>query len=515
VSSQLAYEPNELRLPVPIGKQPQWLQADTPRKVLRVGRRGSKTRFAMIAAIAGHGPATDIADQPLFPGILHGGDVLWVAVDYPQLTTVLWTEELVPRFGNLSWAHLNQQTHTLTLDGLGKLFLRGADALSGVRGMGKNLRGVIIDEAAHFDLEGALLNEVLPTLLDNRGWLIMMSTTNAGPDGNQAKRVPSFFNLICQGIKAGEARFKGWAEFYGTAFDNPKIDEAGINELISFYPPGSPQMKQEVYAELLKAGVGVALPKLSAERHLVERFPVPSHWTQFGGFDWGFNHPWVFGWYAVDEDGNVVKVETVWGREDLPEAIADKIIRTCPNATGRRFIIHSGHDIEQKKGEAIGFKGPTIAERLIARRLKTIKGNNARVLGLNNMRLYTNWEETWPKERRPRFTLMDTDGNRKCLTQMQAMQVDPDDLEDALKVDADAAGRGGDDSYDETRYALMSRPLNATPLPHEPGENESPGYNYPKGRPNERETGEEAWARMTGIPQSPTEGRYRVPMRRG
>ncbi len=491
MATALAYEPNELRLPLPIGKQPTWLDADTPRKVLRVGRRGSKTRFAMIAAIAGHGPATDVPDVPQFPGILHGGDVLWVAVDYPQLTTVLWTEELVPRFGNLSWAHLNQQTHTLTLDGLGKLFLRGADALSGVRGMGKNLRGVIIDEAAHFDLEGALLNEVLPTLLDNRGWLIMMSTTNAGPDGNQAKRVPSFFNLICEGIRSNEPRFEGWKEFTGTAFDNPKIDKAGINELISFYPPDSPQMKQEVYAELLKAGVGLALPKLTAERHLVGRFPVPSHWVQFGGFDWGFNHPWVFGWYAVDEDGNVVKIDTLWGREQLPADIAMTISTAVPSAVGKRFIIHAGHDIFQNKGQAIGFQGPTIAEKLLERGLKVIQGNNSRVLGLNNMRLYTNWEESWPAERRPRFTLMDTDGNRKCLAQLQSMQIDPDNMEDALKIDADAAGRGGDDSYDETRYALMSRPLNATPIPHEPGENEAIRYDYAKQRPGVRETGEQ------------------------
>lgn len=496
MSASVSFEQDELRLPVPIGKQREMLESASPRKVLRFGRRGGKTRFGMLAAIAGHGPTTDIEDQPLFPGILHGGDVLWVAVDYPQLTTVLWTEELVPRFGNLSWAHLNQQTHTLTLDGLGKLFLRGADALSGVRGMGKNLRGVIIDEAAHFDLEGALLNEVLPTLLDNRGWLIIKSTTNAGPDGNQAKRVPSFFNLVCEGIRAKEPRFDGWEEFTGTAFDNPKINQEGIKELISFYPPDSPQMKQEVYAELLKAGVGLALPKLTAEKHLVERYPVPSHWTQFGGFDWGFNHPWVFGWYASDEDGNVVKIETLWGREQLPAEIADTISTAIPSAKGKRFIIHAGHDIFQKKGQAVGFQGPTIAEKLLEKGLKVIKGNTERVLGLNNMRLYTNWEDSWPSERKPRFTLMDTEGNKRCLAQMQSMQIDPDNIEDALKIDADAAGRGGDDSYDETRYALMSRPLNATPIPHEPGENESPGYDYTTHKPRVRETGEQYMDKM-------------------
>ena len=36
------------------------------------------------------------------------------------------------------------------------------------------------------------------------------------------------------------------------------------------------------------------------------------------------------------------------------------------------------------------------------------------------------------------------------------MTIDPAKPEDALKEDADAAGRGGDDMYDETRYGLMS-----------------------------------------------------------
>ena len=39
------------------------------------------------------------------------------------------------------------------------------------------------------------------------------------------------------------------------------------------------------------------------------------------------------------------------------------------------------------------------------------------------------------------------------------MTLDPKRPEDAEKIDADSMGRGGDDYYDENRYALMSRPL--------------------------------------------------------
>ena len=54
---------------------------------------------------------------------------------------------------------------------------------------------------------------------------------------------------------------------------------------------------------------------------------------------------------------------------------------------------------------------------------------------------------------------MDTPGNRKCFVALETMIINPDDPEDVLKINADPiTGEGGDDFYDETRYALASRP---------------------------------------------------------
>src|SRR5205085_7255410 len=85
---------DELILPEPIGKQIEWLDSPASRKVLRVGRRGAKTRFAFIAALLGHGPI-DKEGAPRFSGVLQGGDVVWIAQNYTNLTTVLWREEIV------------------------------------------------------------------------------------------------------------------------------------------------------------------------------------------------------------------------------------------------------------------------------------------------------------------------------------------------------------------------------------------------------------------------------------
>lgn len=508
---------DDLILPEPIGLQPEWLESPKSRKVCRIGRRGSKTRFALIAAIAGHGPGED--GKRMFPGIAEGVDVVWVAQDYPNLIRVVWQEELIPRMDHLSWCTLHKSApYTATINGKGTLHLVSAEAINGIRGLGKKVGGVIIDEAAWLDLEAALQDVILAILLDNGGWLIIMSTTNAGPDGNTLKRLPSYFNIICAQIRAGE-RSDEWVEFYGTAFDNPVISDQAIRDLIAEYPADSPKLKQEVYAELLIAGVGLALPKLDRAHHIVPRYAIPSHWTQFGALDWGFNHPWVFGWYACDEDGGIVKVDTLWGREDLPDEIATTIRQSGAPISQPRFVIHAGHDIFTHKGRAIGFKGPTIAEKLRLQGLKVIEASISRVLGLDNLRAYTDWADPNPEHphgKAPRFTMMETAGNLRCLAQLQSMQIDPKDMEDALKIDADSAGRGGDDSYDETRYGLMSRPIVAKAIQiASVAQDRSPGYDYEKHQVKQRPSADEEVAKIIdrSLPQSPTVNRYRVPRR--
>lgn len=513
-----------LDLPEPVGKQFEWLDSPALRKVLRVGRRGSKTRFAFSAALAGHGPGWEDG-TPLHRGVLQGGDVVWICPTYSNLSTVLWKEEIDPRMGHLPWVDLNKTTHDVNIPGLGSLMLRSGDrsAIDSVRGVGKRLFGVIVDEAAHMDSRGALLDVILPALLDNDGWLILMSTTNAAGDGGYddtgAPQVPSYFNLICKQIRAGQ-RGDEWKEFTGTAYDNPTLDTKAIDALIAEYPPDSPKLKQEVFAELLEAGVGLALPNLTAERHLIPRHPVPTYWTFFGGFDWGFNHPWVFGWYACDTDGNVTKLDTMSGRGDLPDEICTKILSAFP-AARPNVIVHAGHDIWDKKGKAIGFKGPTIAETMQQHGFRLIEANTSRVMGLNNLRAYTaipadKDTRDGPVQIRPRFVWMDTDGNRQSLAQCQAMQIDPKDLEDALKIDADPAGRGGDDFYDETRYALMSRPLLAKAPVAEDKQGVALGYDYDNKKPRERMSAEQEVAQMLKRAQPNLIGsRYSIPNRRG
>lgn len=197
----------DLVLPRPLAHQRGPLLADARFKVWNWGRRTGKSRADFIAATAGHGPGSTwgAQHQPTFRGILQGFDVPWVAPDFPQ-ARMIWAEEVEPRFLEAEAAglcKLNKSDRTVTLLGGGTLRILSAENIRTIRGSGKNLGGIIIDEAAHMDLESAWKNEILPATLDNMAWVIFSSTPNAGYDGNAERITPSFYNRLCQEILDG------------------------------------------------------------------------------------------------------------------------------------------------------------------------------------------------------------------------------------------------------------------------------------------------------------------------
>jgi hypothetical protein len=217
-----------------------------------------------------------------------------------------------------------------------------------------------------------------------------------------------------------------------------------------------------------RAGAGRAITQLRRDLHLIPFFVPPPHWICFGGFDWGYQHPFSFGFYASNEDGRVFKCDTITGRYLNPPDIADRIVETLfiKGLNHERLAyVASGHDAWAEV-KSRGSTEPTIAERLVARGLPLIRANTSRISGLNNLREYLAWENRGPEDPTtglptnddPALVFMDTPGNRQTLQVLETRVPDPLNIEDVLKTDADQFGQGGDDEYDETRYALASRP---------------------------------------------------------
>lgn len=440
-----------LKLPRPLEHQIPVLNDPSARKLWRAGRRTGKSVAGRIAAIRGHGPKQPDGTR-LLKGMLAGANVAWLTKTYKQ-SKVVW-RKLLKAFRPLEGIAVTIDREDKRIEAIGG---NGAitvwsghtrDAIDNLRGDAYD--GVLLDEAAYIDLEYALNDVVEPALLDHGGWVFVFSSPNGGWDGNEPRVAPSYFNRLTSLILAGKEAL--WRHWHNRTEDNPKLNREALQRLRERLGPDSPTAQQELDASLVAGGL-LALT-IDREKVLIPAMEtIPKHWTVFGAFDWGYNHPWSFGLYAADEDGTIALVDSTSGRRQVPSVIAAQVGAllerhglTFPRL---RYTV-AGHDCWHDI-KARGERTPTIAEQVANThgwRLK--KASISRVTGLNNMRAYVASD---------RFTVCDTPTNRDVLLCLETRITDPKHPEDVLKQDANQDGQGGDDAYDQVRYGLASRPM--------------------------------------------------------
>ena len=204
---------------------------------------------------------------------------------------------------------------------------------------------------------------------------------------------------------------------------------------------------------------GQFFSELRREVHFIKSFPIPRHWTKFGSYDFGFNHPAAFGWFACDEDGNVHLY-----REFVKAQLrVDQFCQRINEFDDTRFLnpVIAGHDCwAQKRSLVVDQAAPTVAEEFSNHGIELMKAATDRIQGAANLRRYLAWQDLPSGRTEPKLFIHDTcPVTFECLTRMQH---DPDRVEDVLKQDAtDGDVLTGDDPYDMIRYGLMSRPLEA------------------------------------------------------
>ena len=284
----------------------------------------------------------------------------------------------------------------------------------------------------------------------NHGYIKRRFITPCGEDGGRV--------FLKYTLPNGQIEYKSRRWIPGKVWDNPIYanDPKYIAQLM--------QMSERDRKYLLfgswESPEGAAFPELDVSRHFCRRFAVPPHWPIYGGHDWGFAHPWVYVWYAVDEDGALWVGDTLWGRHDKDSAIARKITERAPAAR----IVYAGQDcfhVHAARREEVDAE--STADRYTKGGLIVTRANTDRDHGYRTLRELLAWRGMGPQgeDGEPRLRFMDTPGNRRLFAQLEALVTDPDDPEDVLKVDADADGKGGDDGYDGLRYAVHSRPAKA------------------------------------------------------
>jgi PBSX family phage terminase large subunit len=79
---------------------------------------------------------------------------------------------------------------------------------------------------------------------------------------------------------------------------------------------------------------GVVYPQFDERVHIVDRFDIPDDWRRFRVIDFGLVHPFVCGWWAVDEDGRMYLYRELY-------------------MTGRTVATHAGDINRLSEGERI------------------------------------------------------------------------------------------------------------------------------------------------------------------
>lgn len=442
-----------LVLPAPLPHQRPVLDHRSKRKLWRAGRRTGKTRAALLAGVDGHGPRDD-EGVPALAGMLQGGDILWLSPDYPQ-SAAIWREEILPRFDGLPGVNVSRSDRRIEIQGLGSLELRSAEAIDGIRG--RRFDGVIVDEAAFLDLEQALGAVILPTLVDRDGWLLVIGSPNGGHDGNSAKRVPSYFNLLCEEVESGHR--EAWAAWHNRTEDNRTLSRAVIAQLRAEYPEGSLTAQQELDALLVAGGGRFYSELLEDQQRLwtrVERhgtaWALPD-WGEFwGSYDWGYSHPAASCQFA--RVGNeITLLDTVHLHKQQDEEQAAYLRGWADPRCLRQ--VWAGHDAFAKR-MAHSAAAETVADVFDRYGICLGRANIDRAAGAKIIRRLIAPLHGPTPAGAVVFRINDTLGNRRLVDELAKLVPDPLNLDVPAKRDADERGLNGDDAADAFRYGVAA-----------------------------------------------------------
>ena len=453
-----------INIQAPLAHQKDRLESEMRFKLWRKGRRWGKTRGAFIASTVGHGA------KPNGKGFIYGGEILWIARDYPNSDTI-WRKEILKRFANKPGFHVNKQDRRVTSEGTGgSLTVCSAENIDSVRG--GDWDGVIIDEAAHMDLNTVWNDVVRPGLVDRKGWAIIMSTTKAG----------SYFNELCERCIEGKLG-DTWGQWHGTAFDNPKLDASEIQEMVDEYGD-EVKLKQEVYAELVVPG-GLAFPEWNSSVHVSVAEP-PREWIWAGCMDWGYVNPGWFGLAALGPDAEVAFRWELKFQKMEPYQVGFQIgskLRSFPRLVyitcdaqmyaSTQSEVSVANDVQRGLSDALGPECPGM--------IAAPKGPNSTVTTKMQVHEALKWTPSKDNPNRPesrwkapRMTFHPACGY--AITTIPKLRRDEKNPE---KVDT----TGDDHAYDGVRYLLATHRPKPTYEDHDTKDDRHPGFRGGRRKP--------------------------------
>lgn len=292
---------------------------------------------------------------------------------------------------------------------------------------------------------------------------IVRSTTNPGGIGHAwVKRRFRIGNVdpgttIWDEFIDGEGQVRETSRVFISAHleDNPSLNRAEYERTLQHLPEIE---RKRLLLGLWDAFEGQAFRELNYDLHSFE-FDVPPDWQVFGSFDWGSAKPWSYGLWAVDYDGRLYRFAEAFGGKKVDDEWVDEGLRQTETQIAREIL-----DLEEKHGVTPKYRvadpaiwsrrprkegppGPSVEENMRQENIWFIRGDNDRISGRRQLHHRLALQE----DEKPSVFI-----HRRCTAWWQFVPLlveDPKNPEDILEKDQP------DHPYDETRYALMSRPM--------------------------------------------------------
>lgn len=235
-------------------------------------------------------------------------------------------------------------------------------------------------------------------------------------------------------------------------------DLLGAAYIANLQMSGSPELVRAWLEGDWSVIAGAFFPEFSMQRHVIQPFAIPEHWSRIRAMDWGSARPFSVGWYAVSDGsvegiarGCLVKYREWYGMREGEPNVGLKL---TAEEVGDGIRSREDEKIADAVLDPSAFSqdgGPSIAERLDKAKVGFRPADNKRVARAGAL---GGWDQL-------RSRLKGRDDGPLILffsTCVHTIRTLPALQHDELKPE-DVDTESEDHAPDETRYACMSRPI--------------------------------------------------------
>jgi hypothetical protein len=197
------------------------------------------------------------------------------------------------------------------------------------------------------------------------------------------------------------------------------------------------------------------------QKHVIKPFKIPDDWPRFRSFDWGSAKPFSVGWWAVADGttdlprGALVRYREWYGMKDDEPNVGLKL--TAEEVAEGIRIRDSNDSFAYSVADPSCWKvdgGPSIAERMLAKKVLWRRADNQRLNGWDQMRQRFIGEDGVPMI----YCFETCTHSIRTIPLLQHDEIKPEDIDSDME----------DHAADEWRYACMSRPWIPTKMKQDP-----------------------------------------------